>query len=205
MKPAARAYKNILSLVVVLFATVFLFSCMGAQPGHETSISGTKEKQKPKIVIAELERQIHVLINKERRKQGLPVLAWDDALAGIAKKHSRDMAKRNYFSHYSPEGHDFFYRYKEEGYTCGVRVGNTIYQGAENIALNHLYNSYTTVNGVVASHDWNSQEKIAETTVDGWMKSPGHRKNILTPYFKSEGIGVFVSPDDKVYITQNFC
>jgi len=205
MKPSASTYKNNLSLVVVLFATVFLISCMGAQPVHETSLSGTKEKQKPKIVIAELERRIHVLINKERRNHGLSLLEWNGALAGIAKQHSRDMAKRNYFSHYSPEGHDFFYRYKEEGYTCGVRVGRTIYQGAENIAINHLYNSYTTVNGVVAYHDWNSQNKIAETTVEGWMKSPGHRKNILTPYFKSEGIGVFVAPDDKVYITQNFC
>ena len=33
----------------------------------------------------------------------------------------------------------------------------------------------------------------------------GHRKNILTPHWKREGIGVEVDPDDKVYITQNFC
>ena len=56
-----------------------------------------------------------------------------------------------------------------------------------------------------AYYDWNSQEKIAETTVQGEMKSPGHKKNILTPYFKAEGIGVVIAPDDKVYITQNFC
>jgi len=37
------------------------------------------------------------------------------------------------------------------------------------------------------------------------MKSPGHRKNILTPYWKKEGIGVHIGPDDKVYVTQNFC
>ncbi len=76
--------------------------------------------------------------------------------------------------------------------------------GAENIALNHLYDSVTTVNGE-PFYDWNSMDKIAETTVQGWMKSPGHRRNVLTPYFRSEGIGVVISNDGKVYITQNFC
>jgi uncharacterized protein YkwD len=37
------------------------------------------------------------------------------------------------------------------------------------------------------------------------MESPGHRENILTKTYDSEGIGVEISADDKVYITQNFC
>jgi len=41
--------------------------------------------------------------------------------------------------------------------------------------------------------------------VRGWMDSPGHRKNILTPHWRNEGVGVFLSPDEKVFITQNFC
>jgi uncharacterized protein YkwD len=57
----------------------------------------------------------------------------------------------------------------------------------------------------VAHYDWKTAGKIAESTVHGWMNSQGHRKNILTPRWKSEGIGVAISPDDKVYITQNFC
>ncbi|MBS1128555.1 MAG: serine protease, partial [Nitrospirae bacterium] len=39
----------------------------------------------------------------------------------------------------------------------------------------------------------------------GWMNSQGHRKNILTPHWLNQGIGVFISTDDTVYITQNFC
>jgi len=60
------------------------------------------------------------------------------------------------------------------------------------------------VNGV-AYYDWNSSEKIAGKALAGWMKSPGHRENILTPQWKREGIGVEIGPDEKVYITQNFC
>jgi uncharacterized protein YkwD len=37
------------------------------------------------------------------------------------------------------------------------------------------------------------------------MKSPGHRKNILTPHWGKEGIGITISPDGKEYVTQNFC
>jgi uncharacterized protein YkwD len=60
------------------------------------------------------------------------------------------------------------------------------------------------VNGI-AHYDWNSEGKIAETTVQGWMNSRGHRKNILFSHWRSEGIGVAIAPDGKVYITQNFC
>jgi hypothetical protein len=60
------------------------------------------------------------------------------------------------------------------------------------------------VNGV-KYYDWNTLEEIAESTVEGWMNSPGHRKNILIPVWQREGIGVSIAPDDKVYITENFC
>ncbi len=193
--------KTIIS-IEVLFLLAALIAC--APSPAPVDYHSLKRRPQPKIVIAGLERKIHILINKERRKEGLSLLEWNSALADIARGHSRDMAKRNYFEHYSPEGHDYLYRYRQAGYTCAVREGRTIYEGAENIALNHLYDSVTTVNGE-AFYDWNSEDKIAATTVQGWMKSPGHRKNILTPYFRSEGLGVVIMKDGKVYITQNFC
>jgi uncharacterized protein YkwD len=183
-------------------ALSLLVSCAGTQPGRTGEVPA--QKGQPRITVSELEKRIHVLINEARRKHGLSTLAGNDALSRIARKHSSDMAKRNYFSHYSPEGHDFLYRYKQEGYSCSVPVDERIYLGAENIFQNNLYDRIVYVNDV-ANYEWNSMARIAETTVQGWMNSPGHRKNILTPHWKSEGIGVVVSPDDKVYITQNFC
>jgi uncharacterized protein YkwD len=160
---------------------------------------------KPEVRSAELEKRIHLLINGERKRHGLSPLAWEDALSSIARKHSSDMARRGYFSHVSPDGHDFSYRYRQDGYQCIVRSkGEVYYTGAENIFQNNLYDRVMISNGI-RHYDWNSLEKIAETTVDGWMTSPGHRKNILMPYWTTEGIGVSLSPDEKVYITQNFC
>ncbi len=41
------------------------------------------------------------------------------------------------------------------------------------------------------------------TAIDGWMKSPGHRDNILRPIFTQTGVGVW-QEGDKYYITQLF-
>lgn len=161
-------------------------------------------RKKPALTVQDLEQKIHRLINRERTTRGLSPLKFDPALSTIARNHSKDMAERSFFSHESPEGHDFSFRYKQNGYACSVRTGDTIHLGAENIARNHLYKSVTTVNGV-DHFDWNSEKQIAVSTVEGWMNSPGHRKNILTPYMQNEGIGIFIAPDDRVYITQNFC
>ena len=188
---------------LMLFLISHLVACVTSQPRRTGSVPANGYK--PSITISDLEKNIHDLINRERQKHGLSILAWNDTLSFIAKKHSQDMANRNYFSHNTPEGHDFSYRYGEVGYSCAVHgQGNIYYTGAEYIFLFFLYVRIVLVNGV-AHYDWNSEGKIAETTVQGWMRSKGHRTNILTPYWRTEGIGVAIAPDGKVYITQNFC
>jgi uncharacterized protein YkwD len=192
----------LISLVLAAFS-IFDLSCYTPH-SVERPAGPLMHRPKPVLRANALERRIHTLINREREKRGLSQLAGDDVLARIARGHSKDMASRRYFSHDSPEGHDFSFRYRQDGYTCSLRIGNTVHMGAENIFLNVRFNSVTTVNGE-AFYDWNSEEQVAETTVQGWMDSPGHRKNILTPHLRREGIGVFLSTDEKIYITQNFC
>jgi uncharacterized protein YkwD len=190
--------------IAVMSLAVLMICSSCARSSAPVDHGKLTKRPQPKISITSLEKQIHAMINRERKKNGLSQIALNDKLSGISRKHSRDMAKRAYFDHRSPEGHDFLYRYGQDGYKCSISSGGRIYMGAENIALNHLYASVTTVNGE-HFYDWNSEEKIADTTVQGWMNSPGHRKNILTPLWNNEGIGISISSDDKVYITQNFC
>ena len=172
---------------------------------HPNAIA-QRQKPRPTVAAADLAQRIHEQINKERKKHRLTTFAWSNDLARIAEKHSHDMKSRNYLSHDSPEGQDFPQRYRQGGYSCEIRVGNLIHIGAENIALSHLYNSLTMEDGV-AYYDWNSPQEIAHRTVSGWMNSPGHRKNILAPYWRQQGIGVKIetAPGNKIYITQNFC
>jgi uncharacterized protein YkwD len=176
-------------------------SCASTPAASPESIYSS---HRPVIDRFSLEKEIHRLVNRQRLEHGLAPLKFDPALSSIARGHSRDMARRRYFAHLSPEGVDFSGRYQKGQYVCSVRVGSVIYLGAENLALNSLYASVLTKGGKTF-YDWNSSERVAATTVQGWMESLGHRKNILTPEFSKEGIGVEIAPDDRIYITQNFC
>ena len=172
----------------------------------KTVIPSSDEDAKQEFDTFEIEKLVHELTNQQRKIHGLSELSFDLEISEISRAHSSDMATRDYFSHETPEGLDPTGRAKNAGYSCTKIIGMMIYSGiAENIFQGHLFDSYYTVNGVITSYDWSSNEEIAQVTVDGWMDSPGHRKNILTEMFDREGIGVVISEDEKVYITQNFC
>jgi uncharacterized protein YkwD len=74
----------------------------------------------------------------------------------------------------------------------------------ENIEQNNLYDYVTYLNGVPSYH-WLSMNELTTSIVQDWMNSSEHKANILTPAYYSEGIGVAISNDDKVYITEDFC
>jgi uncharacterized protein YkwD len=133
--------------------------------------------------------KIHELVNGERTSRGLTPLAWNSKIALASLNHSNDMANRGYYEHDSPEGLDFTYRYSQVGFNCLIDLGYQYSLGAENLMYMEGYH------GV---------ESVARSTVDGWMNSPGHRENMLTPYYQSEGIGVARSGNE-IYVTQNFC
>ena len=188
----------------VLIAAICALATAPQATAESTHAPGPMQKPQPAMSPERLEKAIHALINRERGAQGLEPLAWDGPLAAVARGHSRDMAKRSYFSHDSPEGDTFQTRYRKARYRCALRISNTIHLGAENIARGSLYASTTVVNGM-KYFNWRSEEQIARATVEGWMASPGHRANILTAHWKHEGIGLVVARDQKVYITQDFC
>ena len=186
-----RAFLKIAAVVICVLC-VIVFLERGRSDARSGSLSG------PHADMTRLERKIHSLINKERAKKGLPALLWDEGLHSIARRHSQDMEKRNFFSHDDPEGRSFPERYKDAFYKCRIRVGDTFCTGAENISQFYLDNESLNKDG-------SAEEKIAEAVVKGWMNSKGHRGNILTPYFKRQGIGVAVSDDGRVFVTENFC
>ncbi|MCX6696365.1 MAG: CAP domain-containing protein [Methanoregula sp.] len=175
------------------------------QPEIVKNIQDSVSPPPPTIDQQMLERRVHELINQQRNSQSLSSLSYDPALVVIARKHSEDMAKNNYFEHVNLRGLDPSGRSSQAGYSCYKNYGSYYTTGiAENIMQNNLYTSTTYYNGIPV-HDWSTQEEIAQSTVNGWMDSAGHRKNILTSTYDREGIGVAISADDKVYITQDFC
>ena len=171
------------ALAVLLAALAYLPSAWGqvrVQSGAWSKSSGILH---PK----ELERRILQLTNEARRKNHLPSLDWDNNLAFKAREKSDDMLKKNYFSHTSPEGKTVKDRMQEEkpaSYRTISQVGENIYMGSRF--------DYAT--------DIKTQARLI---VDGWMTSPGHRKNMLDPNYTHLGVGVAARGKD-CYATQIF-
>lgn len=151
----------------------------------------------PSIDRVELEMLVHEGVTDRRQSHGLDTLAFDDDLREIARYHSRDMAREEYFAHTAPDGETVSDRYDRFGYRCRAPMGDGRYAtGGENIFMM----SFAGVD--------RDEEAIAADVVEGWMNSPGHRENILREYWRAEGIGVYAISSDgttRVYVTQNFC
>ncbi len=192
------------ALLKIVFVFILCLLCIaGSSQSRERNVLSYRSSGSD-VDITRLEKKIHDLVNKERAKRGLSVLSWNKNLHKVARKHSQDMVKMNFFSHNDPEGRSFYDRYEAEGIECRISTGDTARKGAENIAQDNLYSSYFYKNGE-RFYNWSTEGEIAETVVKQWMNSKGHRANILTPYFKQQGIGVAFSDDGKVFVTENFC
>ncbi|MER7000920.1 CAP domain-containing protein [Streptomyces sp. NPDC000410] len=120
-----------------------------------------------------VEDEVTALVNEERRRRALPELLTDERLRRSSRAHSEDMAARNYFSHVAPDGRRPVDRMSAAGHPAPA---------AENIAKG---------------------QPGPATVVLAWMKSPGHRANILHPDVRSLGVGLGTGSGGPWW-TQNF-
>jgi uncharacterized protein YkwD len=135
-----------------------------ADSAKETGSAGGSETEGASSTVTSAEDEVIRLTNAERAKSGCPALRTDERLRTAARRHSGDMAAKNYFSHTAPNGSTFVERSRAAGYSS---------PGAENIARG---------------------QPTAAAVVAGWMNSEGHRANILNCTLKAIGAGVRFGP-----------
>jgi len=131
--------------------------------------------------VARVERAIHSLSNDRRQQNGVGTVEYRTDIAAVARDHSQWMAENNNLTHTRPDGTGPSDRVRNAGIDCWV---------AENI----LYN-------------WSadeSAESAAETCVNQWMNSSGHRRNILNSGWGSLGVGVATDSQGRIWATQKF-
>jgi uncharacterized protein YkwD len=170
------------------------------------SINSTANVE-PEIDLTELELQVYRDINRERHNAGLKDLKNDTQLAAIARNHSLDMARHHFFNHINLQGENPTDRSKRQNGPVNKQLDdNTVIIGiAENIFLAHLYDQIITFTENSKSRQefhWLSLSQIAHTIVQGWMRSPGHRENLLSPHHDRQGIGIAISGND-VLVTED--
>jgi uncharacterized protein YkwD len=107
-------------------------------------------------------------LNVNRARHGLRPLRLNRRLSAAARRHSRAMARRHFFSHNSLNGSSFLDRIRRTGYLRGARSWTV----GENIAY--------------GSGRLSTPRAIGRA----WMNSAGHRANILSRSFHAIGIGI---------------
>ncbi|CAD7936803.1 unnamed protein product [Amoebophrya sp. A25] len=134
---------------------------------------GYTEVQRRNCDPAYLGRRALDFTNRFRGQHGLPPLVWNESMTTIAREHAIQMAKGE-----MPFSHDGFNQRM-------ARFPFHSYSSAENLAYNQ------------------GLSDPAAVAVDGWIKSPGHCKNLLS-LTNLCGIGVAMRADRTCYFTQLF-
>ena len=127
--------------------------------------------------INSFETQVFQLTNQVRQRYRLRPLRWNCRLIAAAQNHSRDMARTKRLSHRGSDGSTMAIRARRVGYRYSYL--------AENVAAG---------------------QRSPQSVVDSWMKSSGHRKNILNPNVTEIGVGYSSVSRDRygTYWTQVF-
>jgi hypothetical protein len=119
------------------------------------------------------ERELFDDANRERSTRGLPLLRWDAELADAARLHALRMARQNALSHQFAGEPELAPRLRQSGAHFSAV--------AENVA----------------------EGPTPAMIHNGWMKSPGHRENLLDPQLNSLGIAV-VEGHGQLFAVQDF-
>lgn len=105
--------------------------------------------------------------NAFRAARGLPALAVNTQLTQAAQAYARSLAIEDNWSHTGKDGSSFGERIQAAGYDFS--------QAAENLAAGHT---------------------TAASAMTGWIKSSGHRANLLAYQVQEIGVGYFVLQPD---------
>ncbi len=156
--------QKIVIAIIILVVAVFYFASKERQARRGPSFS--HEALTPREAFAPREtltkEAIIAATNNARATQGLRALNESSLLNAVAEARARDMLEKQYFDHVSPTG--------ERASDIAQRVGYRYKIIAENIAAGGFL----------------TNQKV----VDGWMQSPGHRKNLLSADVQDIGVAI---------------
>jgi uncharacterized protein YkwD len=157
-----RRFPFICALTVVLAMLATAPSAMAERACPSANATPAKAAMRTMV------RATLCTLNAQRESHGLRPLKLNKRLSKAARRHARDMVRRDYFAHDTLGGASFVDRIRQTGYLRDAQRWTV----GENLAWGTHGNSAPR----------------AITTM--WMDSPGHRANILSPSFREVGIGL---------------
>lgn len=134
------------------------------------------------VDLDELASLLHEATNRARKAAGLPPLKYDATLAANATAYSRRMQRENFLGHTDPQDCALTCRFQKSGYEALA--------WGENLA--RWRSSYEP-----------EATELATYFMREWLRSDGHRDNILSPDFTVQGIGYAIEGGE-VFVTVHF-
>jgi uncharacterized protein YkwD len=164
MPPRATSPRLLLAAVLALCA---LLTLPAASQAKRKSACANANVAPTAANLEVVRAAVLCLHNRERAARRLPRLVEHAALRTAAERHSSHMVDARFFSHDAPGGSDMTDRILGAGYARGQgwSLGENIAWGTGPLA---------TAAGIHRA----------------WMRSPGHKANILRRQFREIGIGI---------------
>jgi uncharacterized protein YkwD len=128
---------------------------------------------------AQAQRFMLSLINRDRKKAGLPPVELDEAASKAGLRHARDMAKHGFTGHVGSDGSVPEQRYTESGGSHFVR---------ENAAC--LFDRVERKPDEEPRFDPVKLAALHKMFMDEVPPNDGHRRNVLAPLHNRVGIGL---------------
>lgn len=155
-------------------AVVGITACDPAPPTVEQVVKPAPTAAKPAASVDAMSQQVVNLTNSERAKAGLGPVTVDSALVAAAQGHSNDQAARNTMTHTGSNGSSAMARMQAAGFNGSIF--------GENVAYGY---------------------RTADTVMNGWMNSSGHRANILNGRFTKIGVAIATGGNGSLYWTMD--
>ena len=152
-------------------------------------------------------RDVFVRINRHRTQNGLKPCAYNKVLEKAAQRHAEWMARQRKMEHlqeapqnveqHRTSNHHPIHRVINAGYVSWDEMF-TVEPNATGAVISPKPGANESIGEIIAAA-WGGGHPASHSDqmVVGWMKSPGHRKEILTSHYKQMGIGVACTPDGK--------
>lgn len=192
---AATLWVAVAGLLLGGFFLLGLLSIGGAGPLPPTEGTQSTNTTAQPLNTTAAEQAIREAVNRERVARGVAAVEAEGGIAAVARNHSRDMIARGYYAHESPDGETPLDRIDDGPASCEV-VG-------ENIAATWWHQPFEAADGGRDRHT--TVEELADGVAKQWLSSSSHRENMLDPRWERTGVGVAVTKDGEVLVTQNFC
>lgn len=169
MAPGIEFARNLTLIALAALLALVISAIAGAGSAEAASpCAKWGDKESNEITVGHARKATLCLLNQERNRRGLPDLKRDRRLQRAAQRHNGQMQRRGCFQHECPGEGSLYKRLSKVGY---LGSGLSRWSYGENIAWGE------------------ARLGTPRNVVGAWMRSSGHRANILSKSFRDIGIG----------------